>query len=381
MGVVTAMTGAPAFLGIFIGAWVDRRRRLPILIGSDLGRAALLAVIPISYYMDVLSIWLIYIVAFGLGLFTMAFSIGYRSFLPAVVAPSELVEANSKLELAGSGTSALGPAAAGALVQAGNAPFALIFGVFNYVISALLFHRIRVTEHAPKDPPVNGTENGTVNGARNTGGIAEGIRFFRGNPVLVAIAGSQATLVLFSAGFMSIGLLYKVRDLEITPWLLGGILSAGSIGSLFGAIAATKVTRRIRVGKAMVGGLLIISATELVLPIVGGSVLFIAMVLVLALVVGDAGNVIYSITQVSIRQVTTPDNFQGRVSSIFATLVRLGWPVGGLLSGFLAELFGLRIALFIGAVGTASAALWLIYGGLWKVSSLEADSDTAAPVE
>ena len=127
--------------------------------------------------MDVLSIWLIYIVAFGLGLFTMAFSIGYRSFLPAVVAPSELVEANSKLELAGSGTSALGPAAAGALVQAGNAPFALIFGVFNYVISALLFHRIRVTEHAPKDPPVNGPENGNGNGTENTGGIAEGIRF------------------------------------------------------------------------------------------------------------------------------------------------------------------------------------------------------------
>jgi MFS family permease len=180
---------------------------------------------------------------------------------------------------------------------------------------------------------------------------------------------------------MSIGLLYKVRDLEITPWLLGGILSAGSIGSLFGAIVATKITRRIGIGKAMVGGLLIISATGLVLPIVGGSVLFIAMVLVVALIVGDAGNVIYSITQVSIRQVTTPNNFQGRVSSIFATLGRLGWPAGGLLSGFLAELFGLRIALFIGAVGTASAALWLIYGGLWKVSSLEADSDTAPPVE
>ena len=381
MVVVTAMTGAPAFLGIFIGAWVDRTRRLPILIGSDLWRAALLAVIPVSYYLDALSIWIIYIVAFGLGLFTMAFSIGYRSFLPTVVAKSELVEANSKLELAGSGTSALGPAAAGALVQAANAPFALIFGVFNYVISALLFRWIKVTEHAPKDAPGNSTGNDAANGTGNTGGIAEGIRFFKGNSVLIAIADSQATLVLFSAGFMSIGLLYKVRDLEITPWLLGGILSAGSIGSLFGAILATKITRRIGIGKAMVGGLLVISATELTLPIVAGPVLLIAMVLVLALIVGDAGNVIYSITQISIRRATTPDNFQGRVSSIFATLVRLGWPVGGLLSGFLAESFGLRIALFIGAAGTASAALWLLYGGLWKVSSLEAESDTAPIVE
>ena len=322
----------------------------------------------------VLSVWFIYIVAFGLGLFTMAFSIGYRSFLPNVITKSELVEANSKLELAGSGTSALGPAAAGALIQAANAPFALVFGVFNYVVSALFFRWIRVNEHTPKDAPINGSSTG------NSGGIAEGIRYFRGNRVLVAIAGSQATLVLFSAGFMSIGLLYKVRELEITPGLLGGILSAGSIGSLFGAIVATKITRRFGVGKAMVGGLLIISATELALPMVGGSFLFIAMVLVLALVVGDAVNVIYSITQMSIRQAATPDNFQGRVSSNFATLVRLGWPVGGLLSGFLAELFGLRIALFIGAFGTASAALWLIYGGLWKVSSLESESETSTPV-
>jgi len=217
----------------------------------------------------------------------MAFSIGYRSLLPTVIAKSELVEANSKLELAGSGTSALGPAAAGSLVQAVNAPFALIFGVFNYLISALIFRCIRVTEHTPKDAPENGT--------RNAGGIAEGIRFFRGNPVLVAnsgLAGNARPLLCR----VHVDRVYKVRDLEITPWLLGGILSAGSIGSLFGAIAATKITRRIEAGKAMVGGLLIISVT-VVLPIVGGSVLFIAMVLVLALVIGDAGNVIYSIIQ------------------------------------------------------------------------------------
>lgn len=106
----------------------------------------------------------------------------------------------------------------------------------------------------------------------------------------------------------------------------------------------------------MAGGLLVVSPTEVVLPIVGGSIFFIAAILVLALIVSDAGNVIYSITQMSLRQAATPDNFQRRISSIFATLVRFGWPTRGLLSGFLTEQFGLRVTLFIGTVGTASSA-------------------------
>jgi MFS family permease len=369
MGIVTAVTGAPALIGIFIGAWVDRRRRLPILIGSDLGRAALLAVIPLTYFLDILTLPVVYAVAFGVGLFTMSFSIGYRSFLPSVVEKSELVEANSKLELAGSGTSAIGPGVSGALVHVISAPFALIFGSISYVVSALLFRWIRINELSP--------QSGSRSESKSSGGILEGIRYFLGNRVLVGIAGSQATLVLFSAGFMSIGLLYKVKELEVTAVLLGAILAAGSIGSLFGATVATKVTQKIGVGSAMVGGLLVIAVTEALLPLVSGPSAFIAVVLVLAIVAGDAGNVIYSITQMSLRQGNTPDHFQGRVSSIFATLVRLGWPVGGIVSGVLAEYLGLRFALFIGAAGTASAALWLLYGGLWKLKSVESNDEIA----
>ncbi len=361
MGIVTAMTGLPGFLGLFIGAWVDRRRRLPVLIGSDLGRAALIALIPTAYFLDVLSIGLVYVVAFGMGLFTMAFSIGYRSLLPTVVKRSELVEANSKLEFAGSGTSALGPGIGGGLVDAISGPATLLFGAGSYLLSAVLFRSIRVTENMGQDRSRQGDE---------TGSIRAGIDFFRRNRVLIGIAGSQATLVTFSAGFMSIGLLYKVNELEITPAVLGLIISAGSIGSIFGAMAATRMSKRVGIGSAMAGGLLIVAITEAVLPIVDGPIVFIAIVLATAIVVGDGGNVIYSITQMSLRQSATPDHFQGRISSIFATFVRLGWPLGGLLSGFLAELFDLRTALFIGAAGTATAAIWLTLGGIWRTGEI-----------
>jgi predicted MFS family arabinose efflux permease len=125
----------------------------------------------------------------------------------------------------------------------------------------------------------------------------------------------------------------------------------------------------------MEGGLLVVPPTEVVLLIVGGSIFFIAAILVLTLISSDVGNVIYSITQMSLRQAATPDNFQRRVSSIFATLVRFGWPSGELLSGFLAEQLGLRITLFIGTAGAASAAFRVIYGNLWELSSLDTDTE------
>ena len=49
--------GATLLVGLVAGAWVDRLRRRPVLIWADLGRAALLASIPIAFVMDALTYW------------------------------------------------------------------------------------------------------------------------------------------------------------------------------------------------------------------------------------------------------------------------------------------------------------------------------------
>jgi MFS family permease len=57
MGFLTAAEAIPSLLvGLFIGVWVDRYRRRPILIAADLGRAALLLVIPVAAILGVLRI-------------------------------------------------------------------------------------------------------------------------------------------------------------------------------------------------------------------------------------------------------------------------------------------------------------------------------------
>jgi hypothetical protein len=86
MGLLGAAGAAPALLlGLFAGVWVDRRRRRPIMIAADLGRAVLLLLIPIAALLGALRIELLYGVALLSGGLTLLFEVAYRAFVPALL--------------------------------------------------------------------------------------------------------------------------------------------------------------------------------------------------------------------------------------------------------------------------------------------------------
>src|SRR6266542_221446 len=92
-GIVPELIFAP-----FVGVWVDRLRRRPIMIAADLGRAALLASIPATYAFDALTIEQLYLVAFLTGILSICFEVAYQSYLPSLIQREELLEGNSKLK-------------------------------------------------------------------------------------------------------------------------------------------------------------------------------------------------------------------------------------------------------------------------------------------
>lgn len=363
MGIVIAMQGVPAIFGIFLGAWSDRRRRLPIIIGVDVGRSLLLLVIPFAYLLDVLTIELLYFVAFGIGSMSMLFQIAYRSLLPSVVEREELVEANSKLELATSGSVAIGPAIGGVLVQAFAAPFALIFSSFSFAISAVLFRWMKIDERrmlADEGPGSSG------------GAIRDGLRYFRSNKLLIGIAFSTINVVLFWSVAGAVWTLYFIRELEINPGLLGVIFAMGSIGLVFGSVITSRYAAKFGVGRLMAIGLLVNAVGAITVPLIAGPMFVIVSVVIVAQIAVDAGIVMFNIQMVSLRQAITPDHLQGRLTSIFVVLSRVSLPIGGLLGGVLGETIGLRNTLFVAAIGIGVAAGWLIYFGVWRVHSLPA---------
>src|SRR5262249_39257258 len=111
-------------LGLFAAHGIDRVRRRPVLVAADLARAALLVSLPAAPFAGVLTMSHMVAFAFCRGLFDFAFDVAEHALLPALVAPSELVRANGRLQAGDSSAEAFGFALGGWLVQWLSAPVA-----------------------------------------------------------------------------------------------------------------------------------------------------------------------------------------------------------------------------------------------------------------
>ena len=150
-----ALLGALLFVPFLLftlpaGVWVDRLRRRPILVAGDVLRGLLLASVPVAYALDALSIWQLYVVAFGVGVGTVFFDVAYQSYLPSLVRQDQLVDGNSKLEISRAGAFIAGPGLAGVLVGAITAPFAILVDAVSFLGSAAFLTRIRANEQRPE---------------------------------------------------------------------------------------------------------------------------------------------------------------------------------------------------------------------------------------
>jgi len=98
MGLLSAAGYLPSVVfSLVTGAWVDRLRRRPIMILSDLGRTAVLATVPLAAKYGVLSMRHLYFVVLLAALLDLLFDISYRTYLPTLVQREQLLDANSKL--------------------------------------------------------------------------------------------------------------------------------------------------------------------------------------------------------------------------------------------------------------------------------------------
>jgi MFS family permease len=86
MGLLTVAEFAPFLLvTLFAGVWLDRRRRRPVLIASNLGRGLLLASVPAAAFLGWLSVEYLYVVLFLMGVLAVFFEVADQSFLPSIV--------------------------------------------------------------------------------------------------------------------------------------------------------------------------------------------------------------------------------------------------------------------------------------------------------
>jgi MFS family permease len=352
IGVLRAAAGLPVLvLGLVVGVWVDRVRRRPVLVAADLGRAALLALLPVAALAGWLRIELLYAVALATGTLGLFFDVAAQSLLPSVVPRALLIEGNSRLQGSTAAASVVGPAVGGWLVQLVTAPLAIWADAFSFLASAVLLLGVRAAEPAP--PPA--TER------RMWAEIREGLVLLWRDPTLRAVTGAATVGALGGSMHATLLVLYAVESLHFTPGVLGTVLAAGGGASLLGAALAGPLARRLGPGPAIVAGQLVLTAGTALLPVAAALPGNAAPVVAIGQGLFGAAITVVAVNQQSLRQAVTPDRLQGRVNASRRVLVFGVQPIGALVAGALGGAVGTTATLLVAAaVGLAAFAVALL---------------------
>ncbi|MFB9720773.1 MFS transporter [Planobispora longispora] len=340
VGLVTAAeTAAFLVLGLPAGVWVDRLRRRPILIWSDLLRAAALASVPLAVALDALTLPQLYLVALLMGLGTVFFDVAHMSFLPSLVGRDDLLRGNGVLETMRSTAVLSGPALGGWLVHAVTAPIALLADAVSYLVSALLLGGVRAEE-----APAPAAERRSLREE-----IAEGVRYVVDHPMLRRLAMVGAVTMLSNGVWFVAQPFFLLRTLGVSPGLYGLLLTGAPVGGLIGAALAPRLAARYGTGRAMCGGAVLASAAPLLVPLAAGG-WRLALYPLGCLLLGVGGSV-YNVNQLSYRQRITPERLLGRMNASMRFLMWGAAPAGGLLGGTLGTWFDAHAILWVAVCG------------------------------
>ncbi len=351
MGILTAVEALPYTLfGLFTGVLVDRSKKLPLIIMADVGRGLALLAVPIAAWFGLLSMSVLYVVGFLVGLGGIIGWAAYQVFMTERVGRANLVEANSRIALSDSSAQLIGPGLAGIFIHWLTAPFAILLDAIAFFTSAWMLKSI-----APQatDAPKITAKNTTV-----WKDVKEGLRLIWNHPVLRSLAWGLAIWQFLKHMYFAIVILFAARDLALSAGKIGAIWMMGGVGFLIASFGVQRFNARFGVGRVMVGGLFSTGLAWVMIAYVSAGA-WADVQLAVAIFVLDLGAMLFFINYLTLRQSVTPDHLLGRVTSTMIFLSIAGAPLGSLAGGAMAELFGLRTTIGVAGAGTLVLGLVL----------------------
>lgn len=349
VGLLTAAVWLPWLMfGLPAGAWVDRVRRRPVLLGCDALLMVLFVSVPVAAWLGVLTIVQLATVALLSGVATVFFATAFQAYLPSLLEPVRLGEGNARLQGSQQAAQIAGPGLGGSIAQLAGAATGLLFDAVSFFVSAACLCAIRAREPAPRD---------TRTVAAAPGRIRDGLRFLFGDPYLRTMATFGAAANLGLTGIDALLVVFLVRTVGVSAGAVGVLMAVLGLGGVAGAAVATRLARafgsaravRLSVACTLPLGLL----TPLIHPGLG-------LVLIAGQALAAAGIVASNVLYVSFRQGYCPPEMLGRVSAGALTLSFSCMPLGALLAGGLGSLVGTRPALWVMAGELAAVAVWLL---------------------
>lgn len=326
--------------GVHAGVIADRLDRRLIMVAANLFRAGVLAILTISIASGVVNVYVVLGALFLLGVAETLADTTAGTLLPMIIDKADLGIGNSRLVAAHMTVNQLvGPPLGAALFLVGMAlPFGLETVLLVY--AALTVSRMTVVRTTTATPDA-GPEDSSVGNE-----IRAGLMWVWQNPPIRTLA---LTIVAFNVTFgaaFSVLVLYSLERLEMGEVGFGLLTSVSAVGGVLGASMYARLERRFSLANLMRAGLIIETLTHLGLAMTSAPV-----VALIILFFFGAHASIWSTTSNSIRQRAVPEEFQGRVGSVYMTGVHGGLVVGAALGGLIADAWGV------------TGPYWFAFGG------------------
>lgn len=335
--------------GLLAGVLADHFDRRRLMLGTDLGRAALLVFTPT---LTDLGVWLVYPVVIALYAMTVLFNTTARAALPDIIPEARMMGANSVLSGI-QNLADLGYALGGGLVFVLGVRVPVYIDALTFLFSASMIYVMRFPHQ----------DRQSLSGLGETGArIRAGIAYLFSHPFLKwSTFTFMAAPIAGGAAFVLVPL-YASRVLAQSSGLIGPLRGGAfrfsilevalGLGALLGSALATRLGRRLPRGRVFAIGVAGTGAADMLLAAVTNIYLASAV-----MVVSGFFNSLFVISGITLVQSLTPSEMRGRVVAARITIINGGLAFGSALGGLLLLSFSIRM-------------LWLLEGGVIIMSSL-----------
>jgi putative nucleotidyltransferase with HDIG domain len=339
---LVAATAGQGLLGFLAGALADRLDRRAVIIVTDLGRALLVAAVPLVLPRS-LTLGLTLLIVLSVG--TVFFRAAIYALIPSVVPRNELATANALLQTTERIAEVIGGLLGSAIVLAVGYRMAFYLDALSFLVSAACVGAMPVIWKAGL---------GSSRDQRILGDIADGLRFIYRTPLHRGLA------LLIFPGYLTLAfsalqtpMAMKTAGLSVLAY--GMINSAVGAGKLVSAaVLAASGTRWATMQFCVLTFLLTAVATAAF-----GATTAYPVLLAAAFMFG-LGNVATNIANATMSMVHTPSALLGRVMASRQVFIAVTKIVATLAFGWVADRAGASLALVtLGLVsGAGVAAVW-----------------------
>ncbi len=345
MGVVTAAQFAPQLLLLpWTGFAADHFDRRKLLLGTQAAMGVLALGLGVLTVTGIVRTWHVYGFAFVLGCVAAFDSPARQTFVSELVGETDLANAVALNSTSFNIARMIGPAIAGGLIATAGSGWAFLVNAASFAAVLCSLGCLRVADLHRND-----------RAARTRGSLVEGFRYVWARPDIRTVL-----VMVFLIGTFGINFPIFISTMSVTAFHAGAgqyglLMSMLAIGSVIGALLAA---RRARPGVMLLFAAVVLFGFGFALAAAMPTVWLFGLALT---IIGVAAQT-FTTTANSTVQLSTEAVMRGRVMALLLAIALGGTPVGAPVVGWVADRFGPRWALCVGAAsGFAAAVVGLRY--------------------